>query len=130
MTKMAQMINDFWLSLCEGLIGPEYLEMLKDKKQPIIKSVTDFVLRQLSNLPIKLKISLYIGIFLFNAYLFIVTLQPIHRIAISKRKQIIDSWANGKIALTRKLFRPLRSLTLLAFFDEPEVISLLEDKQV
>jgi hypothetical protein len=129
-----ELFNKFWCGLCEGIIGPEYLDILGDNKETVIQRTANFVLAQALSLPMFLKLALWIGIFVFNVYVFAFTGQPIYSLPIQKRKRIIETWANGKIAITRSLFRPLRSLTLLAFFEQPELLALLtqlnKDEQI
>jgi hypothetical protein len=118
-------LDKFWCSLCEGLIGPEYIEKLNDK-DGVIERVANFVIDQLNSLPQQLKVALWVGLSAFKFYVFLITLKSLEELPTLKRKEIIESWAGGKAALTRKLFRPLRSLTVLAFFEQPEAVFLLD----
>ena len=44
---------------------------------------------------------------------------------VERRREIVDAWAFGRIALLRQLFRPVRSLAVLAYYERPEVIRAL-----
>ena len=116
--------DNFWLSLSEGLIGEKYIDKLGNHKNEVISNVTEFVTAQLSSLPRQLQFALCFGLFVFKIYVFIVTLKGLSALTIKRRSQIIELWASGKISLTRKLFRPIRSLTVLAFFEQFEIFFL------
>jgi len=122
--KKEEIVADqFWRLLCEALIGSESLELAGDKKDEAIANTSLFVVSQLSRLSKILRIQLEIGLRVFRSYAFCLNLQPFCSMSLAKRVNVVEQWASGPVPLARKMFRPLRSLTLLGFFEESSVNS-------
>jgi hypothetical protein len=45
------------------------------------------------------------------------SLAPFESLTLSRRKHLVDSWSYGRVSLTRKFFKPIRSVTILAFYE-------------
>ncbi len=52
--------------------------------------------------------------------------RPFTMLSLETRRKVVNFWAYGPIPLTRQMFRALRSTALLAFFENPEVIAMLD----
>jgi hypothetical protein len=48
---------------------------------------------------------------------------------LAKRVEIFNAWAYGKIPIKRQLFKLIRSTALLAFFEHPVVVNVLENQR-
>lgn len=117
--KKEEIVPDqFWRLLCEALVGAESLQLAGDKKEEAIGNTSLFVVSQLSKLSKILRIQLEIGLRVFRSYAFCLNLQPFCSMSLAKRVTVVEQWASGPVPLARKMFRPLRSLTLLGFFEE------------
>jgi hypothetical protein len=120
--KKEEIVADqFWKLLCEALIGADSLQLAGDKKDEAIANTSLFVVSQLSRLSKILRIQLEIGLRVFRSYAFCLNLQPFCSMSLSRRVTVVEQWASGPVPLARKMFRPLRSLTLLGFFEESSV---------
>jgi hypothetical protein len=51
--------------------------------------------------------------------------KPFGALSLDERRRLADGWSYGSLYLPRQLFRMLRSLTLLAFFEHPLVVRAL-----
>jgi glycosyltransferase 2 family protein len=128
--KKEEIVADqFWRLLCEALVGSESLQLAGDKKDEAIANTSLFVVSQLSRLSKILRIQLEIGLRVFRSYAFCLNLQPFCSMSLAKRVAVVEQWAGGPVPLARKMFRPLRSLTLLGFFEESSVNAGLAAKQ-
>jgi hypothetical protein len=110
--------DQFWRLLCEALVGADSLQLAGDKKDEAVANTSLFVVSQLSRLSKILRIQLEIGLRVFRSYAFCLNLQPFCSMSLSRRVAVVEQWASGPVPLARKMFRPLRSLTLLGFFEE------------
>ena len=80
-----------------------------------------FVLQQFRLLDPLLRIKLAMGLAAFRAHVRVTTLQAFERLPVGERKRMVDRWSYGRALLPRQLFRLVRSLALLAYFDQPAV---------
>ncbi|MBP6747026.1 hypothetical protein KA344_17475, partial [bacterium] len=67
-----------------------------------------------------------LGILGFRSITIITNLCPFENLSSERQAKIINTWSYGPIGLTRKLFKPLRSLALLAFFEHPAVVIAID----
>jgi hypothetical protein len=115
------LVDEFWKKLCEALVGTEQGCLAGDDRANVFASVTQFTVDQLSVLPSFLRLQLAVGLSAFRFYVLLTNLKPFTLIPLERRCALIEEWAGAPISITRKLFRPLRSLTLLAYFENPIV---------
>ncbi len=83
--------------------------------------VLQFVFDQLNCLPNRVFVLYTIGIAGFRAVTWLRYLRPFQSLPLETRRRWVSTWADGPIALTRKLFRPVRSFVLLSFYEYPPV---------
>ena len=69
---------------------------------------------------------LKIGIIGFRTIVILTNFNAFENLSLAKRQAIVKAWSFGKIGLTRKLFKPLRSIALLAYFEDEGVQSALQ----
>ena len=96
----------------------------------VVSYVADFIQREIKNLPQKFQLLFSIGMFCFNMLVWLRYFRSFSLLSLPLRVKIFNSWAYGKLALPRQLFRLVRSTALLAFFEHPSVIDVLENKKV
>jgi hypothetical protein len=80
------------------------------------------------NLPRKFQVLFAIAMFGFNILVFLRYFRLFSLLKTATRTEIFNFWAYGKIAITRKLFKLVRSTALLAFYEHPAVAEALENK--
>jgi len=119
-------LNSFWLSLCESFAPLQLASVTEEERIKIIRTVTEFTAGQLSCLPIFLRLCLNLGLFFFQTFVLITTLRPFQSHNLESRKKMTEAWAYGHFGLARQLFRPVRSLAIFAFYEEPVLIKQLE----
>jgi len=76
-----------------------------------------FVDGQIDALPALLQIGVVIGLAGFRGYVAVRYRARFGRLDHARRVAAVESWANGPIAPCRQLFRVLRNLSLLAYFE-------------
>jgi hypothetical protein len=121
--------DQFWRMLCEALVGVESLKLAADAKEEAISNTSHFVVSQLSQLSKILRTQLEIGLRVFRAYAFCLYFKPFCSMNLAERVKVVEQWASGPFPLARKMFRPLRSLTLLGFFEENSVVDGLNKRR-
>lgn len=55
----------------------------------------------------------------FRFYVRLRYLRSFCALDLERRRRAVDAWAFGRLALLRQLFRPVRSLALLAYYERP-----------
>ena len=58
-----------------------------------------------------------LGMLVFRLTALLTCLMPFTRLSLEKRRGLVERWAYGSWALPRQLFRPVRSIALLAFYE-------------
>lgn len=118
----------FWTKLAEAMIMPPGEIFLKeeDKQKQALEDSALFLCREVSSLPRKLCTMLKIGIIGFRTIVILTNFNAFENLSLAKRQAIVKAWSFGKIGLTRKLFKPLRSIALLAYFEDEGVQNALQ----
>lgn len=93
-------------------------------------AVTTFVTEQLSCLPILLQFGLALGLFVFRVFVWVTQMRPFGSLDLESRRKLSESWAFGKVALARQLFRPIGSLAIFAYYENPVVLRALANSNL
>jgi choline dehydrogenase-like flavoprotein len=89
----------------------------EDRHAPALRSATSFVEGQIAALPVLLRAGLMVGLSAFRAYVPLRFGMNFCRLPLARRVTAVDSWAAGSFLRGRQLFRPLRNLALLAYYE-------------
>ncbi len=116
----------FWLSVVGASVPTGSLPLTVEERAEAILYATQFVCTELGALPFTLRILFKIGILTFRSITIVTNFCPFESISKARQAKVINAWSYGPIGLTRKLFKPLRSLALLAFFEHPAVLAALD----
>jgi hypothetical protein len=104
-------------SIIEATIPIETIPLNGPEREKTVEMVADFVQGQLKSLPVLMRALFAVGIRYLSSF---------NKLPLDRRSEIVSSWAWGKVALGRQLFRPLRSTALLAFYELPDVKAAIE----
>lgn len=91
----------------------------------VIGVTADFVQAQLDALPSQLRWMVRAGLLFFQGCVIVRHGRPYGSLSPDRRRQVFEWWAYGPVPLFRQLFRPVRSLALLAWHEQPEVLHVL-----
>ena len=116
----------FWLSVVAASVPTGSLTLTTEERAEATNYATQFVCTGLGALPSFLRILFKIGILSFRTITILTSFCPFENLSSAKQTKVINAWSYGPIGLTRKLFKPLRSLALLAFFEHPVVLAALD----
>lgn len=105
----------FLRAVIEGLVPANRAE--PGARQSAIDYTTEFVDGQLRALPFVLQVALTVGLTVFRVTTFLRWFRGIGSLDVARRHAWLNAWAYGPLALTRSLFRPLRSLAVLAYYE-------------
>jgi uncharacterized protein (TIRG00374 family) len=82
--------------------------------------VADFVQGQVAALPVQLRFALFAGLAGFRCLIRLRYLRSFSALPLETRRTIVTAFAYGPFALTRQLFRVLRSTALLSHYERAE----------
>jgi len=100
----------------EGLIPGDPSESIEQRERALDYSA-GFVQDQLNAMPLVLQFLLACGLAVFSAVTWARWLRGPGGLSAANRRAWMHAWAYGPVTLARKLFRPLRSLAALAYFE-------------
>ena len=111
-------MDAFWASICEALIcvAPD----LRDASthQEALRQAATFLQAQVLALPFGLRIGMRVGLAVFRAYVRITSLHSFDHLSLDSRIKVADRWSAAPVAPARQLFRALRNLALLGYFEQ------------
>jgi hypothetical protein len=117
----ARTASDFDLALVEALLTPHGDAL----DAAALRDVATFVAQELATLPSRLNFMYEAGISTFRFYVRIRYFRSFCGLDLDRRRAAVNSWAFGGVHLLRQLFRPVRSLALLAYYELPAVAHAL-----
>src|SRR5262245_41481863 len=100
----------------EGMI-PDHPSETPEQRARALDYSSAFVREQLEAMPLVLQVLLACGIAAFRAITWMRWMRSFCAMRPAKRHAWINAWAYGRVTLARKLFRPVRSLAALAYFE-------------
>jgi hypothetical protein len=106
----------FLRTVIDGLIPDHPSETLEQRARALDYSAA-FVQAQLAAMPLVLQVALACGLAAFRALTWTRFLRGLGALGAARRQAWMHAWAYGRVSLARKLFRPLRSLASLAYFE-------------
>jgi len=106
----------FLRALIEGLIPGDSSETPAQRARALDYSVV-LVRGQLQAMPLVLQVLLACGLTVFRILTCARWLRAYTALGAVRRQQWTQAWAYGRVPLARSLFRPVRSLAALAYFE-------------
>ncbi|MBI2571348.1 MAG: flippase-like domain-containing protein [Candidatus Schekmanbacteria bacterium] len=114
-------------AIIEALVDPAELGVGSEAREQILADVFEFSASQIQALPMRLRVAFRGGIWCFCAVSYVHARAPFAQLSSGVRRDIVELWAFGPVGLARQLFRPIRSVAYLAYYDHPEVQRRLAD---
>jgi hypothetical protein len=111
----------FDIALAEAMLTP--LGGALDRASVV--EVATFVAQELDALPAQLRLMVLAGMATFRFYVRLRYLRSFCALDVDRRSDAVRSWSFGRIGLLRKLFRPVRSIALLAYYERGAVLRAL-----
>jgi hypothetical protein len=109
--------GELMIALAEAFLPPCDAKTARD--------VAAFMEGQIAALPPRLRTMFHLGMTFFRFTVRVRHVSSFCGMPTAKRRAIVDSWAFGRVALFRQLFRPVRSLAVLAYYERPEIVAAL-----
>lgn len=107
-------------------IAPAAAPGLSDaERREVLDATTAYVAGQVAAMSRDLRAKAWAGIAGFRTYALLRRGRPFARLPLDQRQRLVEAWSYGDLYLPRQLFRMLRSLTLLAWFEHPLVVGAL-----
>ena len=110
-------VSELSIALAETLLPPCPTETLRD--------VARFMDGQVGALPPRLRTMFHLGMTFFRAMVRLRYVSSFCALPLARRRAIVEAWAFGRFALLRQLFRPVRSVVLLAYYERADVAQTL-----
>lgn len=124
--RVEEKVTKFWSGLCECFIPDEHRLPDSEQFKIVLREASTFTVTELERLPFRLRVIFDIGVNVFKALIVLSTGRFLCHVPLAQRRKLIDAWAFGKISLTRKFMKPIRSLALFYYYDHPAVQSMLD----
>lgn len=94
-------------------------------RRRVLDESTCYVVGQVAAMSPELRFKAWAGLMGFRLYSLMRLGKTFDTLPLNQRQRLTDSWSYGSMYLPRQLFRMLRSLTLLAYFEHPLVVRAL-----
>ena len=115
----------FYEALTEALVAAPPAELPADAHHVAVVEAAAFASAQVNALTAELRWPLKAGLAGFQTVIWLLHFRRFARLPLADRCRILDAWAFGPVALTRQLFRPIRTTALVAYY-EAVVLGALE----
>ena len=106
----------FLRAAIEGLI-PAHASESREQRERALDYSASFVRDQLRAMPLVLQIVLACGVAAFLVLTWLRWLRSFRALDPARRQTWMRAWAYGPVPLARAMFRPVRSLAALAYFE-------------
>ena len=106
----------FLRTAIEGLI-PEHPSETREVRARALDDSATFVQEQLQAMPLVLRVLLACGLTAFSLLTWLRWMRRLAALDPAARHAWMHAWAYGRVPLARQLFRPVRSLAALAYFE-------------
>lgn len=111
----------FLVALVDALLPLEELPLAAGDRAGVAERSARFVAVSVASLPSRLLLLHRAGMLAFAALTWLRFARPLARVPRPARRAWVARFARGPLALGRQLFRPARSLSLVACYDDPAV---------
>ena len=109
--------HDLYYAIAEALARGHVGGAAGAEESAALEHSAVFVREQLAALPLRLRALARLGLLTFRIAVRLRYLRGFCGLPLARRRAVVDWWAFGPIATTRKLFRPIRSTALLAYYE-------------
>jgi len=110
----------FWLAVCEALVCAPLIGADPQEHQQAVTLAAQFLESQLAALPLLLRIGQQIGLTAFRVDVRLRFHKGFSDLDLPTRVAAVERWAGAPVAQCRQLFRALRNLALLAYYEARE----------
>jgi uncharacterized protein (TIRG00374 family) len=105
--------SDFDVALCAAMLTRAGHRVDRER----MLEVATFLAQQIDSLSPRVRILYQIGMGAFRFFVRIRYLRSFCAMSTDKQRAAVESWAFGRVGLLRQLFRPARSIALLAYYE-------------
>lgn len=107
----------FYEALTEALVAGPSPELPEEAHRRAIAASALFAGEQVNALTAELRWPLKLGLAGFQCLIWLSHRRGFARLPLAERRRVLDAWAFGPVALTRQLFRPVRTTALVAYYE-------------
>ncbi len=110
-------IHPFLKIIIETILEEEMKKISAEQKGIILNSITKDFMQQIAELSPFHRLLFFVGLSAFRLYVLVSYLHSFKSLSIEQRIQAINNWAYGRLSVTRKFFRLIRSFVFVMFYD-------------
>jgi hypothetical protein len=111
-------------ALVEALLPLD--DVAPPERERLVDRATSFADGQLGALPLRLRLLFALGVRFFQIVTLLAHLRPFTKLVAARRRAWVERWAYGSWSLGRQLFRPIRSVAIVAFYADATVARSLQ----
>jgi uncharacterized protein (TIRG00374 family) len=116
----------FYVALADAIMPMEDVQLSAREQEAVRSKVVEFLKGELDCLSHRLFVMFTIGMLVFRFATRLRFFQSFCDLSHERKAAWVRQWSDGPISLTRKLFRPVRSLVFLCYFECPEVQAAID----
>ncbi len=113
-------------AIVEAILPWDRFVLSEADQRSVLDESTAFVRGQINAMSAPLQLQVWVALLVFRAYAWVRCGGAICRLPLPRRRRLVDSWSYGPLYLPRQLFRMLRGITLLVYFEHPVVARALQ----
>jgi hypothetical protein len=118
----------FMRSLAEAVIPMKGEPRDPETRRQAVDRAAEFLTGQIRELPPRLRGAFRAGCWGFRLLVSLRHGRGFISLPLARRQALVEAWAYGRVPPARQLFRPVRSLVLLAWYDPPAVESYVQER--
>jgi hypothetical protein len=112
-------------AIVDAIVPMEGCGLSTKERNVVVDDSTRYVAGQIAAMSRDLRLKAWAGMAGFRAHALVRMGRPFGALPATQRQRLVDQWSYGSLYLPRQLFRMLRSLALLGWFEHPLVLRAL-----
>ena len=126
--QTATRTSDFMRALTDSALPLDADGITGEERHQLVSEVAEFIQGQLEMLPMRLRVLFAVGVAGFRGATRVLHGRSFSSIDPVRRRAWFEEWAYGRLTLARQLFKSVRSLALLSYYEQPAARRVLQQR--
>ena len=114
----------FLVAIAEATVPVAAAPLSEEDRRDAIAAAARFGFEQIRAMTAGLRLRAWAGLAGFRLHAWVRHARPFTSLEAEQQRRLVDIWSYGRLTLPRQLFRMLRSVILLAYFEHPAIARL------